>query len=321
MIDFFDVQPKTVVNGITLTDITKLINIKNDLSKYSITTKMEPWESFNDIAYRLYGDDKVFWVLQELNKRMVFAPMLSDEDFRRYMEKFNVSCALPNGGITALINVIGSNQFPIRFYQYDELIFEPENNKLINFDLDGNSLTFEDGTERVYIGGARLVRNTEYVVGVDAITDMQYIEIIKPDFAPGTQVIVRIYEQIQITKIDTIRNQIVLEKQIEKPYYIETKQKENIVEGTIVNAVDGENITGMFQIKRYADCIHHYNYNGLAYNTPPRNVDPLKLFEYTWEEYEIAVNEEKRDIVAIKPEYKADMIRIIQEQTELLTNV
>lgn len=310
MIDFFDVQPKTIYNGIELTDITKLLNIKNNLEKYSITTKMETHESFNDVAYRLYGDDKLFWVLQELNKGLIFSPLLSDEDFRKYMEIYNVSCAIPNNGIQSIIQIVGGHEFSLTFYQYDELIFNTTSNTLINFDKDGNALTFEEGMESVYLGGELLVRNIDYTIGVNQDTDMQYITILTPSFTVGSQIIVRIFEQVDVSKIDTIRNQIILDRLIEKPYEIRIEYDNNI---SIVNS--------RFTVIRYGDSIHHYNYNGIAYNAAPSGVDPLKLFEYTWEEYEIAVNEDKRNIIAIKPEYKADMLRIIQEEMEILLNV
>ena len=73
MIDFFDVQPKTPYNGLTVTDITKQIDIISSLDRYTVNIKIDPQETLNDVAYRLYGDDRLFWVLQELNKGLVFS--------------------------------------------------------------------------------------------------------------------------------------------------------------------------------------------------------------------------------------------------------
>jgi hypothetical protein len=312
MIDFFDVQPKTTYNGMLLTDITKILDISNksDLDKYIITVKMETFESFNDVAYRLYGDDKLFWILQDLNKHLVFSPLLDDADFKSYMDRYNVSCAVAKNGINEIIGLVGKNEFSLEFYQYNELIFNTTSNTLINFDKDGNPLYFVEGTEAVYIGSELLIKNTDYIVGRNTYTDMQYITITKPSFTVGTQVVVRVYEKLNITKIDTIRNQVVLDKLITKPYEIRLTYSNNT---NIVNS--------KFDIIRYGEAIHHYNYNGVVYNTKPVGVDPLKLFAFTWEEYEIAVNEDKRNIRAIKPEYKSDLLSIIQDQAELLQNV
>jgi hypothetical protein len=312
MIDFFDVQPKTNYDGIVLTDITKLLGIANrsGLDKYIITTKMDPYDSFNDVAYKLYGDDKLFWILQDLNKRLVFSPLLDAGDFKAYMDRYNVSCAVAIYGINEIIGLVGKYEFSLEFYQYNELVFNTTSNTLINFDKDGNPLYFVDGTEAVYIGSAPLIKNKDYTVGRNPDTDMQYITITTPTFTIGTQVVVRVYEKLNITKIDTVRNQIILDKLITKPYEVRLTYNNTT---NIINA--------KFNIVRYGDAIHHYNYNGIVYMSKPIGVDPLKLFQYTWEEYEIAVNEDKRNITAIKPEYKSDLLSIIQDQAELLRNV
>jgi hypothetical protein len=312
MIDFFDVQPKTNYDGIVLTDITKLLGItnKSDLDKYIITVKMDPYDSFNDVAYKLYGDDKLFWILQDLNKRLVFSPLLDAGDFKAYMDRYNVSCAVAIYGINEIIGLVGKYEFSLEFYQYNELVFNTTSNTLINFDKDGNPLYFVDGTEAVYIGSAPLIKNKDYTVGRNPDTDMQFIAITTPSFTIGTQVVVRVYEKLNITKIDTVRNQIILDKLITKPYEVRLTYNNTT---NIINA--------KFNIVRYGDAIHHYNYNGTVYISKPIGVDPLKLFQYTWEEYEIAVNEDKRNIRAIKPEYKSDLLSIIQDQAELLRNV
>lgn len=307
MIDFFDVQPKTLYNGLTVTDITKQIDIISSLDRYTVNIKIDPQETLNDVAYRLYGDDRLFWVLQELNKGLVFSPMLYEEDFLKYMQKYNVTCLLPNGGITSIINLNRNSQFAIDVYEYDIYEYNATTNKIGDQDINGNTLYINDELVRVYVNGTRL-SDEFYDIEVDEITDMQYINIDSNKVNTNDSVVIRLYTPVEISKIDIVRDQIVLDREISKTLVVEMTNSTGQV----------SDITSRMTPIMYRDAIHHYNFNGLAYNSKPVNAPDTKLYSYTWEEYEYAVNEEKRNIKAINPIYKSELIRIIQDKMEEL---
>jgi hypothetical protein len=71
-----------------------------------------------------------------------------------------------------------------------------------------------------------------------------------------------------------------------------------------------------FTKTEYKDALRHYNYNGIAYDRYPTGIEEILVDSYTWYEYEFALNELRRNIKVIHPDYKTDALRIIQDFAE-----
>jgi hypothetical protein len=93
MYDYFDLFKTVEVNGLKLVDISTTIKVTNDMSKYLSSYYINESETVNDIAYKLYDDDRLYWLIYLVNPGLVFNEPRSAQSLLEYVEAtYGVSC-------------------------------------------------------------------------------------------------------------------------------------------------------------------------------------------------------------------------------------
>jgi hypothetical protein len=83
--DYFVLFPKTTINDIEVSDITRRPIIKSNISDLVSKTLVPDNLTSNDISYYLYNTDDYFWIIELLNPNITFDPLLSTEEFLAFI--------------------------------------------------------------------------------------------------------------------------------------------------------------------------------------------------------------------------------------------
>ena len=174
--NYFDVFPTVTVNGLPVKDISRSITVLNDLKPFISNFVMTSGDSANDVAYKLYGTDDLYWLIYLVNPGYIFNEVMSDEEFTNYInDEFCVTCIQFSDSLNLLppinspVGLKVYDQFdteltikkidvirrqvvleetvdgPIRvFYEYNDQLVRVEDIDLIRIYLDPDYLMYQD---------------------------------------------------------------------------------------------------------------------------------------------------------------------------------
>jgi hypothetical protein len=265
--DYFDVFPRVLVNGIEVVDISRAVTHRNDLTKYLMNYVVPEGQSANDVAYNLYGQDELYWLVYLVNPGYIFNEFLSTTEFQTYInDNFNVTALQ----FSHSLNLLPPINSPVGIKVY---LASDTNNE--------NELPIKEIN----------------VYRRQIILDKLYNEPVKVYYTFNGQI-------VRVEDYDLIR------------IYLDI----NYIDDDYI-AYDENGIPPFYFFKSvYQNLTRHYTYNGIAYDRYPDGIDELLVTPYTYYEYEAALNEYKRNIQVIRPEFKNDALSIITDFAEALNN-
>jgi hypothetical protein len=160
MYDYFNIFKKINVDGVDIVDISKLVIIKNNISSFLTEYDLKEGQTVNDLAYELYGDDRMFWLIYLVNEGMIFNPPLGSDQMNEFIkQKYLVTCCQ----LTTSIRAFPSATEPAKIVAFDKEWNEIEvvhtdpvrRQFILKTDLDFVRLLYKfDGTYRNLLGGA-----------------------------------------------------------------------------------------------------------------------------------------------------------------------
>lgn len=269
--DYFDVFPKVTINGVEVVDISRALTVLNDLKQYLMDYVVGDGKSANDVAYELYGQDELYWLIYIVNPGYIFNEVKSATEFQKFLdEEYNVTGLQFSHSLNLLPPI--NSPVSLKIFRTSDI-----NNEV----------------------------------------------------------------EIPIKKIDVYRRQVILTELIDEPvkvYYTYNGQLVRVEDYDLIRqyldieylddqdnyiAYDEDGIPPFYFNKLvYADMTRHFTYNNIAYDRYPDGIEEILVTTYTWYDYEFALNEYKRNIKVIRPEYKNDAISIITDFSEsLIANV